>query len=98
MGRERSPGPDGIFALGTGGKRERREYPADAEDTGWTTVGSLCCVDEAGSCVLQEKKVSPTKEVQVVKPDIGFYWPDPGDSGGDSAEIWRAFPRGRMGR
>ncbi len=42
------------------------------EDTGWTTVGSLCCVDEAGSCVLQEKKVAPTKEVQVVKPDIGF--------------------------
>ena len=42
------------------------------EDTGWTTVGSLCCVGEAGSSVLQEKEVTPTKGTQVVKPDIGF--------------------------
>ena len=42
------------------------------EDTGGTTVGSLCCVGEAGSSVLQEKEVTPTKGTQVVKPDIGF--------------------------
>lgn len=42
------------------------------EDTGWTTVGSLCCVGEAGSSVLQEKEVTHTKGTQVVKPDIGF--------------------------
>lgn len=42
------------------------------EDTGWTTVGDLCCVDGTGACILQEKTVTPTAEEQVVKPDIGF--------------------------
>ena len=44
------------------------------EDTGWTTVGSLCCVEGtgSGSCILQEKEVTPTQQVQVVTPEIGF--------------------------